>query len=103
MKPQQLIMKCYAKQEDDAWVAVCLDLTLATQGETYEEAKRKLEEQIAFYIDEALQDQEYGSQLLSRRAPFSSWLEYYYIAITHIIFRKANVIFDEMLPLRPAA
>jgi predicted RNase H-like HicB family nuclease len=102
MKPQQLILKCYAKQEQGLWIAVCLDLTLATQGETYQEAKQKLEEQIAFYLEEALQDEEYGSQLLSRRAPISSWLEYYFIALNNLLFHKASVVFDEVLPLRLA-
>jgi len=102
MSPGQLIVKCYAKQEEGVWVAVCLDLCLATQGESFDEAKRKLEEQIAFYVDEALQDKDYGSQLLNRRAPVSSWLEYYFIRLTNTIFHKANVIFDEMMPLRLA-
>ncbi len=102
MNPKQLIIKCYAKQEEGFWIAVCLDFCLATQGDSLEDAKRKLEEQISFYVTEALQDKEYGSQLLSRRAPLSSWLEYYLIRVTNILFHKASVIFDETMPLRPA-
>jgi len=102
MNPKQLIIKCYAKQEEGVWVAVCLDFCLATQGYSFEEAKQKLEDQITFYVGEALQDKEYGSQLLSRRAPISSWIEYYFIRLTNIICHKANVIFDEMMPIRPA-
>jgi len=102
MSPQQLIIKCYAKQQEGVWVAVCLDFTLATQGETFAEAKHKLEEQIAFYVDEALQDKDYGGRLLSRRAPMSSWIEYYLIRLTNIICHKASIIFDEMLPIRLA-
>jgi len=102
MKPQQLIIKCYAKQDGDVWVAVCLDFNLATQGETFPDARKKLEEQIVFYVDEALQDTEYGSQLLTRKAPISSWVEYYLIRLTNVICHKASVIFDELLPLRLA-
>lgn len=107
MNPKQLIIKCYAKQDEGVWVAVCLDFCLATQGDSFDEAKRKLEEQILMYVEEALQDKEFGSQLLSRRAPLSSWLEYYFILISNIICHKANaikasVIFDETMPLRPA-
>lgn len=100
MKPQQLIMKCYAKQEQGVWVAVCLDLTLATQGETYKEAKRKLEEQIIFYLEEALQDTAFGGQLLSRKAPLTLWLTYYFIKLSTVLTHKTSVIFDEILPLR---
>ncbi len=102
MNPKQLIIKCYAKQQEGVWVAICLDFTLAVQGESLEEVKRKLEEQISFYVEEAFQDKEYGSQLLSRRAPISSWIEYYFIRLTNVICHKASVIFDEMLPLRLA-
>jgi predicted RNase H-like HicB family nuclease len=102
MNPRQLIIKCYAKQQEGQWVAVCLDFCLATQGESLEEAKRKLEEQIYFYVDEALQDKEYGSQLLSRRAPLSSWIEYYFIRLTNLIYHQASIIFNETMPLRPA-
>lgn len=102
MNPKELIVKCYAKQEEDEWVAVCLDFCLATQGSSLDEVKRKLEEQIAFYVDEALQDQKYGNQLLLRRAPITQWLEYYSIRLTNMIYRNASVVFDEMLPLRLA-
>jgi len=64
MNPKELIVKCYAKQEEGMWVAVCLDFCLATQGDSLNEVKRKLEEQITFYVGEALEDKEYGNQLL---------------------------------------
>jgi len=102
MNANQLIIRCFAKKTEGVWVAVCLDFCLATQGDSLDEAKHKLEEQISFYVSEALQDQDYGSQLLKRRAPLSSWLEYYWIWLTHVVCHKANVTFDELLPLRPA-
>lgn len=102
MNPKQLIIKCYAKQDEGVWVAVCLDFCLATQGDSFDEAKLKLEEQINFYVDEALQDKEHGSQLLSRRAPLSSWIEYYCIRLENIFCHKGGIRFDETMPLRPA-
>ena len=102
MNPKELIVKCYAEQDGDCWVAVCLNFNLASQGDSFEEAKSKLEEQIAFYVDEALQDKDYGSQLLNRRAPVSSWLTYYFIWLSSLFFHKETVIFDEMMPMRIA-
>ncbi|MCK9394339.1 MAG: DUF1902 domain-containing protein [Methylobacter sp.] len=102
MKTTELIIKCYAKQEEGIWVAVCLDLGLAAQGNSFDESKRKLEEQIVFYVDEALQDKEYGSQLLSRKAPLSSWVEYYSAWILTMLCHKVSIKFDEIMPLRPA-
>jgi len=102
MNPKQLVIKCYAKQEEGVWVAASLDFGLATQSDSFEDAKRKLEEQIQFYVEEALQDKEFGGQLLSRRAPLSSWIEYYFIRISNAVCHKASVTFDETMPLRPA-
>ena len=100
MKPSELIVRCYAKQEDGVWVALCLELNLATQGDSFADVKRKLEEQIAYYVAEALQDKEYGSQLLTRKAPLSAWLEYYFICLSNHIYHTASVIFNETMPIR---
>lgn len=102
MKTRQLTIKCFAKQTEGVWVAVCLDFYLAAQGESMEEVKNKLEEQIYNYVEEALLDKQYGDQLLNRRAPLSSWLEYYYIRATQRLFHRATSVFIEMMPLRLA-
>ncbi len=102
MNPNQLVVKCYAKQEDGVWVAMCLDFCLATQADSFDEAKRKLEEQISLYVREAMQDKDYGSQLLKRRAPLSSWIEYYLIKVENFFCHKGGIRFDETMPLRPA-
>ena len=40
------ILHCIAKNEGDYWSARCLDFTLYAVGDTHEEAKSKLAEQI---------------------------------------------------------
>ena len=90
MNPKELIVKCYAKQEEGLWVAGCLDFCLATQGDSLDEVKRKLEEQITFYVSEALEDKECGNQLLGRQAPVTQWLEYYFIRFTNMIIHKSR-------------
>jgi len=102
MTPANLIVKCFAKQEKGVWVAVCLDFGLATQGDSFSEVKLKLEEQIVFYVREALEDSEYGAQLLNRKAPLSQWIEYYYILFFREISKNIGTIFEEIMPLRLA-
>ncbi len=102
MNASQLVIKCFAKKTEGVWVAVCLDFCLAVQGDSFEDVKCKLEGQISTYVTEALQDKEHGGQLLTRRAPLSYWIEYYFIRLTNVICHKASVIFDETMPLRPA-
>jgi predicted RNase H-like HicB family nuclease len=104
MNPKQLIIKCYAEHEEGVWVALCLDFNLAAQGDSFEDAKIKLEAMIAEYVYDALmgEDKIYASQLLSRRAPLSAWLKYYMMKFMNITCHSANHIFDETMPLRPA-
>ena len=114
MKPTDLILRCYAQKEDgDLWVAVCLDLTLAAQGETFEEARKKLHEQITDYLFDALEgeDQDYAPAFLTRKAPAREWARYYAIKAqcklqhlvyrTHSIFNGSVRLFKEAMPLRP--
>jgi predicted RNase H-like HicB family nuclease len=104
MNPKQLIIKCYAEREGDVWGAHCLDFNLAAQGDSFEDAKTRLESMITEYVYDALvgEDRFYASQLLSRRAPLSAWLKYYLMKFKNIIFHSANYTFDETMPLRPA-
>lgn len=76
-------LRCYAVPiENEQWKAVCLELCLATQGDSFDEAKRKLESMIESYIDDVLtEDREFARQLLKRRAPFGDWLTYYVLAV----------------------
>jgi predicted RNase H-like HicB family nuclease len=104
MNPKQLIVKCYAEQEGDYWVAMCLNFNLAVQGDSFEEVKAKLEAMIAEYVYDALagEDQPYAAQLLSRSAPLSSWLKYYFLKAKIALCHTAERIFDETMPLKPA-
>lgn len=104
MTPQELIIKCYAEKQHDCWVAVCLDFTLAAQGDSYDEVKTKLEAMITEYVYDALvgEDKQYASQLLSRTAPLSSWVKYYLILIKNVLFHGDGRTFAETMPLRPA-
>lgn len=105
--------------EREQWVAACIDLTLAAQAPTLDEAKRKLHEQIFSYVDEAMTvDQSHAELLLSRRAPLRDRLRYAFwvgvknrprlrhaikVAIDRVglaISRK--FAYSEPLPLRPA-
>ncbi|MFZ5579878.1 MAG: type II toxin-antitoxin system HicB family antitoxin [Pseudomonadota bacterium] len=105
MYPRQLILRCLASKEDGQWVTFCLDFDLATQADTLEEAKRKLEAQIKEYVYDALagEDQEFAEQLLSRRAPWHLWLRYYWTKFwSGVRPRKNGLLFNEHMPLQPS-
>lgn len=67
---KQKILRCYAKKEQSYWVAVCIDLSLAAQADSKQEAIEKLESMIKTYVDEAYTiHKDYANQLLTRKAP----------------------------------
>lgn len=103
MKASDLLIRCYAEEEKTGlWVAVCLDFNLAAQADSYPEVKQKLESMISSYVTEALTiDIEYADQLLSRKAPLSTWLKYYYIKTSHFIHDNKHFAFYGILPMRP--
>lgn len=73
-------LRCYAKKEGALFVAVCIDLCLAAQGATIEEAKANLDSQIAFYLEDVCTtEREYLEQLLNRKAPLQQRFTYHFI------------------------
>lgn len=106
MKPNNLILRCLAERDGDVWVASCLDFCLAAQGDTFEEAKVKLEAMIEEYVYDATvgEDKEHGPELLSRRAPFSTIAKFHaYRMLNYIGMLKDGMhrLFNESLPLGP--
>lgn len=104
MKPKQLFLRCLADRRDGQWQAFCLEFDLAAQAETFEEATRKLEAQIAEYVFDALagEDSAHADQLFSRSAPLHLWARYYWYGLLKRLnlqdgFRR----FKETLPLVP--
>lgn len=105
-----------AWQEQGLWVAACIDLALAAQGDTKDSAKNKLHAQIVSYVDEALTvDKAHAEQLLSRKAPLRDRLRYaFWRALTQrprirktlrqLVHRALDSsAYIEPLPLRVAA
>lgn len=104
VRPVSLILRCYAEKEGDQWQAFCLDLSLAAQASSFDDAKNKLEHMIREYVYDALvgKDREHAGALLNRRAPFSYWVRYYcYLALCKVgsVHKEIRRLFKEPLPL----
>jgi hypothetical protein len=111
MRAAQLVVRCYAEPEGSQWVAVCVDLSLAAQADSLEEAKEKLDAQIREYIFDALagEDRAHAGQLLTRKAPLRFRLKYALASVRiHLSAKfgtmkpRAPVRFKKSLPLVPA-
>jgi len=96
-----------ARQDGGVWVASCLDLDLAAQGDTLEDAKASLEAMISEYVFDAVagEDRAHADQLLRRKAPLSEWAVYYFIkAFNRLRGAKDGLkraLFTEAMPLAP--
>ncbi|MFI8479622.1 hypothetical protein ACIGCM_03535 [Pseudomonas sp. NPDC078700] len=88
MSNNPFVLRCYAEKKNGLWIAACPQFTLAAQGESFEEAKGKLESQIKSYVVEALTvDKAHAAELLSRKAPLAVRLRYSAKALAYSILK----------------
>ncbi len=82
------VLKCYAEGRDGDWEAVCLDLDISVQGESFEGIFQALNEAIALYFQAvmALPEAE-RPHLLDRPAPFMLRLRFLLYALRSIFLR----------------
>ena len=119
LRAAQLVVRCMVRREGAVWVAVCIDLCLAAQGGTREEAAQALHRQIALYVREAFTlDAAHAEALLRRRAGMAERVRYQF---WRLIQRRPRVrrtlgrlaqrlglavsratAYSEPLPLQPA-
>ncbi len=108
MRPRDLVLRCYAEEVDGQWCAYCLELCLASQADSLEQAKINLKQMIASYVCDAVagEDKDYADQLLRRSAPLSQWARYYYMMFVYNCLKLKNdlhhAIFSDIVPLSPA-
>ncbi len=64
--------RCFAQGTDGDWEAICVDLDIAVQGDSFENVKLLLDCAISTYIEDAMcESPEVRSRLLSRKAPWT--------------------------------
>lgn len=63
-------VQCFARGVDGDWEAICPDLDIAVQGESFEHVRRLLNDSVETYIADVLQEApRERARLLNRRAP----------------------------------
>lgn len=107
MKPRSLILRMYGEKQSGQWSLICLDFNLAVQADTLPEAKEKMHSMIKVYLRDALEDgddSEHANYFLTRRAPVSFWLKYYFLKVIRSIFGKKNgsyMVGSDTIPMLP--
>jgi hypothetical protein len=65
-------LECIAHGSGNEWQAICLDLDIAVQAQSLHDVTRILQESVASYIHDAMeQDEPLRSEMLNRSVPFS--------------------------------
>jgi predicted RNase H-like HicB family nuclease len=84
-------LHCYAEGRDGDWEAICLDLDIAVQGESFEEVFRSLREAIALYLESvtALPETE-RQRLLHRPAPTAVRMRFLLHAARSLLMPKTD-------------
>ena len=72
-----MLLRCYAEGTARGWEAVCLDLDIAVQGDSFEEVYRLLDEAVQEYADyvSGLPEED-RARLLGRKAPLADRLRF---------------------------
>jgi predicted RNase H-like HicB family nuclease len=64
-------LRCYAEGRDGDWEAICLDLDIAVQGNSFEKVFHSLQDAISLYLESVTDlPPEERRNLLHRPAPF---------------------------------
>ena len=100
MKPIDLIVRCMAWRDGDLWIATSIDLGLAAQGHTRDEARDALHAQISTYVRDAMtRDSSHVDVLLERKAPFADQLRFafwHWVANRPRLRASANRVIDRI-------
>lgn len=70
------------EKENDLYAALCLELDVASQGETIQEAKRNIREAIKLYL-ESVEEAGEEEDFIPRPAPSKEWLKHEQSAISY--------------------
>ena len=85
----QKTLRCFARGSDGHFEAICIDLDIAIEARSLEEAKRTLNRSVQEYVKAAIQEEPaVARQLLTRRSPWHvrmSWICRFGI---HMIFGR---------------
>lgn len=79
-------LRCLLERDGDLWLAYCIDLCLAVQADSSEEARSKLNDMIADYVLDATQALMQGDEaeyraMMSRKSPLSFRIRYHLAAL----------------------
>jgi len=82
-------LHCYAEGRDGEWEAICLDLDIAVQGDSFEDVFASLRDAVALYLESVAELPETERQrLLHRPAPTTVRMKFLLHALRSLLMRR---------------
>ena len=73
---RKLILHNLIEKEYELYSAICLELNVASQGTTPDEAEENLEEAIELYLEDVFEAGD-EAEFIPRPAPTEEWIKYF--------------------------
>jgi len=73
---QKLLLHNLIEKEGDIYSAICLELNVASQGETVVEAKNNLQEAVELYLEDVIESGD-EQDFIPRPAPMEEWAKFF--------------------------
>jgi predicted RNase H-like HicB family nuclease len=87
------------EKEGDLYSSLCLELNVASQGKTADEAKENIKEAIELYLEDVWEAAD-EKEFIPRPAPVEEWLKYFQQKAQEIkrdILRKSAPVLSEVI------
>ncbi|MCZ6677940.1 MAG: type II toxin-antitoxin system HicB family antitoxin [Candidatus Poribacteria bacterium] len=84
-----MTLHCLIEKDDDLYSALCLELNVASQGGTADEARRNLQEAVALYLEVVYEEGD-EEEFIPRPAPMEEWLKFFEVEATRLKIADAN-------------
>lgn len=71
-----MTLHCLIEKDGDLYSSLCLELDVASQGTTVDEAKRNLQEAVELYLEVVYEEGD-EEEFIPRPAPMEEWLKFF--------------------------
>ncbi len=102
---RRLHLHSLIEKEDNLYSAICLELNVASQGETIGKAKKNLQEAVELYLEDVIEAGD-EQEFIPRPAPEETWIKFF-DAETKLMIKKLsnialpnNIKFEEIVYAR---
>jgi predicted RNase H-like HicB family nuclease len=91
---QKLLLHNLIEKEGDIYSAICLELNVASQGETVAEAKKNLQEAVELYLEDVIESGD-EQDFIPRPAPMEEWIKFFEAEAKSIISKLSAIDISE--------